>query len=196
MTTQESTRRGLLVGVVTDLNDPEKLGRVRVTYPELGNVQSDWAGLATLMAGRNRGSVFRPEKGDEVIVGFLQGDMRAPYVLGGVWNKPDPPPADDGNQVANNWRFITSRSGHVLRFDDTPGAERIDLIDKDGKLHVTLDSANHKITVKADQGDVEVDAPQGSVSVTGKTISLHATTTLSITADAGLTINGRTVDIN
>jgi uncharacterized protein involved in type VI secretion and phage assembly len=191
-----STRNGLLVGVVVDLDDPDKLGRVRVSFPELGEVHSDWASLVTLMAGGKRGSLFRPEKGDEVIVGFLQGDMRAPYVLGGVWNKPEPPPPDDGKPTENNWRFFTSRSGHVLRFDDTVGAEKIEVIDKDGKRMVVLDSANRKITVSADEGDVEVDAPNGTVKLSGRSIELHATTTLSLTADQGLTISGKTVDIN
>ncbi|QUQ65636.1 phage baseplate assembly protein V [Kutzneria sp. CA-103260] len=191
-----STRTGLLVGVVTDLDDPDKLARVRVSFPELGGVQSDWAGLVTLMAGDKRGSLFRPEKGDEVIVGFLQGDMRAPYVLGGVWNQPEPPPPDDGKPTENNWRFFTSRSGHVLRFDDTKGAEKIEVIDKDGKRRVVLDSANSKITVSADEGDVEVDAPNGTIKLSGRSIELHATTTLSLTADQGLTISGKTVDIN
>lgn len=193
---EPSTRRGLLVGVVTDLDDPERLGRVKVDFPELGNVSSDWAGLATLMAGKSRGTMFRPEKGDEVIVGFLQGDMRAPYVLGGVWNKPDPPPADDGKPAENNWRSITSRSGHVIRFDDTPGAEKLELIDKDGKLHIVLDSAKHHIEVRADEGDVEVTAPKGTVRLSGKDIHVHATNTLALVADKGLTINGETVDIN
>lgn len=193
---EPSTRKGLLVGVVSDLDDPERLGRVKVTFPELGNVASDWAGLATLMAGQKRGSLFRPEKGDEVIVGFLQGDMRAPYVLGGVWNKPDPPPADDGKPADNNWRFIKSRSGHVIRFDDTPGKEKLELIDKNGKLTVVLDSANKRVEVRADEGDVEVHAPNGAVRLSGKDIEVHATNTLSLKADGATTISGQTVDIN
>src|SRR5215472_4350578 len=196
MTDTTSTRNGLLVGVVTSLDDPDRLGRVKVNFPELDNVSSDWASLVTLMAGQKRGSVFRPDVGDEVIVGFLQGDMRAPYVLGAVWNKPDPPPADDGNPTQNNWRFITSRSGHVIRFDDTKGAEKVELIDKDGKRTVVLDSANKKVTVTADEGDVEVSAPNGDVSLTGRTVHVHATTTLSLTGDQGVTIAGLTVDIN
>jgi uncharacterized protein involved in type VI secretion and phage assembly len=193
---EPSTRKGLLVGVVSDLNDPERLGRVKVTFPELGNVSSDWAGLATLMAGKDRGSVFRPEKGDEVIVGFLQGDMRAPYVLGGVWNKPDPPPDGGDKPADNNLRFIKSRSGHIVRFDDTPGKEKLELIDKNGTLKVTLDSANKRVEVRADQGDVEVHAPNGAIRLSGKDIEVHATNTLSLTAGGATTISGKTVDIN
>jgi uncharacterized protein involved in type VI secretion and phage assembly len=188
-----SARGNLLVGTVSDLADPDRLGRVRVQFPELGNVVSDWAPLVTLGAGSRRGTVFRPEPGDEVLVGFLQGDMRAPYVLGGVWNKPEPPP-DDANQAENNLRSITSRSGHVLRFDDTRGSERIEIVDSGGQRRVVLDK--HKITVSADTGDVEVSAPAGSVTLSAKDITLHATGSLSLAGDTGVKITGLTVDIN
>ncbi|SHF55712.1 phage baseplate assembly protein V [Streptoalloteichus hindustanus] len=211
---------GLLVGVVVDLNDPEKLGRVKVSYPELGDARSDWARLVTLMAGKHRGAVFRPEKGDEVLVGFLQGDPRAPYVLGGVWSAPDPPPPDDGKPAENNWRFITSRSGHVIRFDDTRGKEKIEIVDRSAKRRVTIDSARRRIRVEATEGDVEISAPAGTIRLSAKAIELDARTTvkvegertveigaatsvkvnsrlgLSLSAGTGLTIRGATVDIN
>lgn len=189
-----AARGNLLVGLVFDLDDPDRLGRVRVTFPELGDVKSDWAPLVTLMAGGRRGTLFRPEPGDEVLVGFLQGDMRAPYVLGGVWSKPEPPPPDDGKQTENNWRSITSRSGHVLRFDDTGGNERIEVIDSAGQRRVVLDK--RKITVAADTGDVEVSAPAGSITLSAKDIRLHATGSLSLSGDTGVKVEGLTVDIN
>jgi uncharacterized protein involved in type VI secretion and phage assembly len=214
------TGRGLLVGLVIDLNDPEHLGRVKVSYPELGDARSDWARLVTPMAGKHRGMVFRPEKGDEVLVGFLQGDSRAPYVLGGVWNAPDPPPPDDGKPAENNWRFITSRSGHVIRFDDTPGKEKIEVIDKGKKCSVTIDSTSDQITIKAGSGGIKLSAPDGAITLSGKTVELDASTslkaeagqgvdltagtslkaeagtTLSTTAGQKVTIRGLTVDIN
>jgi phage baseplate assembly protein V len=189
-----SARGNLLVGVVADLDDPERLARVRVKFPELGDVLSDWAPLVTLMAGDRRGTLFRPEPGDEVLVGFLQGDMRAPYVLGGIWNRPEPPPADDGKQTENNWRSITSRSGHVLRFDDTAGSERVEVIDSAGQRRVVLD--RQKITVSADSGDVEVSAPSGSITLSARDITVHATGSLALTGDTGVTVKGLTVDIN
>ncbi|MBB5157041.1 phage baseplate assembly protein V [Saccharopolyspora phatthalungensis] len=212
--------QGLLVGLVIDLNDPEHLGRVKVSYPELGDARSDWARLVTPMAGKRRGMVFRPETGDEVLVGFLQGDSRAPYVLGSVWNAADPPPADDGKATENNWRFITSRCGHVIRFDDTPGKEKVEVIDKDKRCSVTIDSTRKQITIKAGSGGITLSAPEGTITLSGKTIELDATTTLkakagqslgltagtsleaeanttlSATAVREVTIRGRTVDIN
>src|ERR1700722_18925249 len=102
---------GIVIGIVDDLDDPEKLGRVRVKLPHLGGQMSDWAYLVTPMAGNNRGLFLRPEKNDQVLLAFSQGDPRFPYILGSMWSKPDPPPPDDGDAVKNNWRFIKSRSG-------------------------------------------------------------------------------------
>ncbi|HVR97155.1 MAG TPA: phage baseplate assembly protein V [Thermoanaerobaculia bacterium] len=187
---------GVLIGIVSDLEDPERLGRVKVRYPTLGDQESDWARLIAAGAGKERGLFSRPEVGDEVVVVFEQGDPHRAYVLGGVWSKTDPPPPDDGNAADNNWRFIQSRSGHVIKLDDTQGAELIEIVDKDGQRRVVLDSANRKIQVICDQGDVEVTAGAGTVKVEATTVEIKATGNLTVEAGGLLKIKGATVDIN
>lgn len=82
----------LVVGVVTDNNDPARLGRVKVKYPWLSAEQtSDWARVVSPGAGRKRGLQFIPQVEDEVLVGFEMGDVHHPYVLGGLWNGQAPP---------------------------------------------------------------------------------------------------------
>ena len=88
------TRSTLVAAVVDDLDDPEGLGRVRVRFPHLDQEMSNWARLVSPGAGHERGNFFRPERGDEVVVGFEHDDPRRPYVFGGVWSVPDPPPPD------------------------------------------------------------------------------------------------------
>src|SRR5581483_3964040 len=129
---QGHRENGIMIGVVADLADPDRLGRVRVRFPCLADQLSDWARLATPMAGAGRGFFMRPEVGDEVLVGFELGEPRRPYVLGALWSKKDQPPPDDGNASKNNWRFIQSRSGHIVKLDDTQGKEKIEVIDKTG----------------------------------------------------------------
>lgn len=187
---------GVVIGIVSSLDDPEGLGRVRVTYPHLDGEESNWARLVSLMAGRDRGAVFRPEVDDEVLVVFEQGDGRRPYVLGGVWSSPDAPPADDGKATENNHRFFRSRSGHILRFDDTAGAEKVDIIDKDGERQVILDSANRKIQVICQSGDVEVTAGSGKVTIQANEIEINASQSLTLKAGATLKIEGQMVEIN
>jgi phage baseplate assembly protein V len=185
----------ILVGIVADLDDPKRLGRVRVRYPNHDEELSNWARLSSPMAGNKRGFRFPPEVGDEVLVAHEQGDKRRPYVLGGLWSEADEPPADDGDPKANHWRFIVSRSGHLVKLDDTPGAERIEISDQSGRLHVVLDSAGPSVTLTADAGDVRVKAA-GTVSVEGAQVQIKASGALSIEAGGALTVKGATVSIN
>ena len=187
---------GILIGVVDDLQDPESLGRVRVRFPYLNNQLSEWARVATPMGGKERGLFLRPEKGDEVLVGFELGDPRRPNILGALWSKPDPPPPDDGNAVQNNWRFLRSRSGHLLKFDDTSGAERIEIVGKGDGHRIVIDVSAKKIQITCTQGDVEISAPAGNVAISGKTVEVKASTTMTLEAEAAMTISGQTVAIN
>jgi uncharacterized protein involved in type VI secretion and phage assembly len=196
---------GIVIGVVEDLDDPEKLARVRVKMPHLGDTVSDWAYLVTPMAGKDRGLFLRPEKGDQVLVVFAQGDPRFPYVLGSMWSKTDPPPADDGKPVDNNWRFIKSRSGHIIRLDDTSSKEKIEILDESGSLKITLDSANKKIQIDNDSGDIEVTSSTGNISisasagqikVSGMTVEVSAQTSLTLKSSGTVTIQGTMVQIN
>jgi phage baseplate assembly protein V len=187
---------GILIGTVMDLDDPEKIGRVKVRLAQYDDVESCWARLVAQMAGKQRGVFFRPEVGDEVLVAFENGDPRRAYVLGALWSKVDTPPPDDGKPVDNNWRLIVSRSGHMLRFDDTKGAEKIEVIDKSGSLKIVIDAAGEKIQITCDKGDVEVKSPSGSITLEAKTIKINATADMSLEAGTQMKIKGKTVDIN
>lgn len=187
---------GIMIGIVDSLDDTEGLGRIKVRYPHLNDQQSEWARIATPMGGKDRGLFFRPEKDDEVLVAHEMCDPTRPYIVGGVWSKVDPPPADDGKQVDNNWRFFRSRSGHLLKFDDTSGAERVEIVGSGGELSMVIDVSGKKIEITASSGDVKVSAPSGTLELDAKAIKVSATTTLSLEAKGALTIKGQTVAIN
>ncbi len=198
-----SGSNGIVIGVVKDLDDPQKLGRVRVSFPHLGGQPSSWARLATLMAGADRGSLLRPEPEDEVLVAFLHGDPGQPYVIGALWNETDPPP-EGGGTSDNHLRTLRSRSGHVLRFDDTPGGERVEVIGKDEKQRVVIDVSGQAINVEADQGTINVRAAAGDVTVeAGASMTVKAASslrveaaTINIEASGVLTLKGSLVKIN
>jgi phage protein D len=83
----------LLIGIVTDNQDPQGWGRVKVKFPTLTeDHSSDWARVVNSGAGAHRGFDCLPEIDDEVLVGFEHGDIHRPFVLGGVWNGKDAPP--------------------------------------------------------------------------------------------------------
>ena len=187
---------GIVIGIVDDLDDPERLGRVRVKFPYLGEQISDWARLVTLMAGKDRGVFFRPEKEDEVLVGFELGDVRRPYILGSLWSTQDTPPADDGQATQNNWRFIKSRNGHIVKLDDTKGQEKIEIIGSDSKRKIVFDISSQKIQVTCDTGDIEISAPAGTVKVDALTVEVKASGNMTLQATGTMTIKGATVNIN
>jgi uncharacterized protein involved in type VI secretion and phage assembly len=124
--------KGVAVATVTQNKDPQRLGRVRIAYPwDPRKGESYWARIAVPMAGKERGTFFLPEVGDEVLVAFERGDFRSPYVVGALWNGQEKPPAanPDGK---NDVRLIRSRKGHELLFDDGDKT-RVVLRLRDGK---------------------------------------------------------------
>lgn len=180
---------GVMIGIVTDNKDPEGLGRIKLRFPELHDSDSVlWARLAVPMAGAQRGTFLLPEVDDEVLVAFARGDITVPFVLGSLWNGTDTPP-DTNSNGENNLRFIKSRSGHLIRLDDTDGAEKIEIIDKTGNNSITFDAANNAISVKSDQ-DVSIEAPQGTIKLTAKNIELSSTAETKIQAQGGATLDG------
>ena len=192
----EKTTNGIVIGLVIDLKDEENIGRVKVKYPHLEDQPSDWARLAVPMAGSKRGTFFRPEVGDEVLVAFEHGEPRRPYIIGALWSKVDTPPPDISNNVKNYLRGIVSLSGHTILLDDTPGKEKIVFVDKDNLRKVIIDSANSKIEVICDQGNVEVKASAGDVKVEAINVSIKASAELKLEATGNVTIKGALVNIN
>lgn len=127
---------GVVIGLVKNNIDPERLGRVELTFPYLSDVNvSNWARIATLMAGgdiesgSSWGMYFLPDVGDEVLVAFEQGEINKPIVIGSLWNGLARPPeknADGQNRI----RLIKTKAGHTITLDDTSGAEEIIVKDK------------------------------------------------------------------
>jgi uncharacterized protein involved in type VI secretion and phage assembly len=187
---------GIVIGVVADLDDPEQLGRVRVKLPYLSDEVSDWCRIASPLGGKDRGWFLRPEKDDEVLLACEFGDPRRMYVVGGVWSKVDPPPDDDGKKAENNWRFFRSRSGHVLKFDDTSGSERIEIVGSGSKQQIVIDVSGSKIEITCSSGDISLSAPQGKLSIDARQVEIKATSTMSVEAGTSMTVKGQTVAIN
>jgi phage protein D/phage baseplate assembly protein gpV len=110
----------MLVGIVTNNNDPDKWGRVKVKFPTLTEEhESNWARVVSAGAGANRGFDCLPEVNDEVLVAFEHGDIHRPYVIGGVWNGKDAPPEVVADSVADGkvrLRTFKTRLGHKLQF--------------------------------------------------------------------------------
>ena len=178
---------GVVVGVVTNTQDPAGLGRVKVKFPWLSDSEeSFWARVATPMAGKGRGFYFLPEVEDEVLMAFEHGDARFPYVLGALWNGQDKPP-ENNEKGENNIRSIRSRSGHVIRLNDTDGEEKIEIIDKGGKETIVIDTAKNTITLTSDK-DIMLSAPKGTIKLDAQKIEIKSSADTKIEAGAGMDV--------
>lgn len=185
---------GVVVGLVTNNKDPDGMGRVKVKFPWLSDQEESWwARIAVPMAGPSRGTYFLPEVDDEVLVAFEHGDVRFPYIIGAIWNGKDAPPTTNSDGQ-NNIRLIKSRSGHVIRFDDTNGNEKVEIIDKQGTNSITIKSSDNSITICCN-GKMQLSANGIEISSQAE-IKIEAAATMDIKAGAPLTIQGSVVNIN
>ena len=191
---------GLQVGIVTALEgDPEGEFRVQVRMPLIDQSEGVWARVALLDAGDSRGSFFRPEIGDEVVLGFLNDDPRNPVILGMLHSsaKPSPvTPADDNHEKG----FVT-RSEMKLMFDDdkkiitieTPNGNKITISDEDGKIELT-DENNNKMTMDSSgvlmesASDIVIKST-GDVNIEGTNVNVKANAQLKAEGSAGAEVS-------
>lgn len=173
---------GVYPAIVSDINDPDGQGRVKIRLPWLpddGGGYNVWARIATLMAGANRGSWFIPDVDDEVLVAFEAGDPRRPYVVGALWNGQDTPPESMDGAGDNFIKSITSRNGVKLTLDDRDGQEKLILQTPGGQ----------RITMQDGPGQVEIRDSNGN------SITL-ATSGVSVVAAAKVTVQASTVEVS
>jgi phage baseplate assembly protein gpV len=204
---------GVYYAIVTQNKDARKLGRVKVRLPWLpggDRDQSSWAQVAVPMAGDEFGTFTLPEVDDTVLVVFIAGDIRYPVVVGGMWNKTDEPPEvnEDGK---NDFRFIKSRAGHRLLFDDSSNTAVLLTDHKDsnylgcGDFAAGGDGPNSMeigapdgvngqpskgVGVTSASGTVNVWCPNGTLTVKGQHAEITASSKIDLKAGGDLKLEG------
>ena len=166
---------GVYPAIVTDLVDPDSLGRIEVRFPFLGtdgdgDVRA-WATLCTPYADDNQGLAILPEVDSQVVVAFEAGNLRRPYVVGSAWNGTTTLPHDP--EQANNIRLLRTRADSRLEFDDTVGAPKVTVSTASGH-EVVLDDGAREITIRHASGCV--------VRLTDTSVDVQANASVSITA--------------
>jgi phage protein D len=166
---------GVVTAVVTNTDDPNDWGRVKVKFPWITNdAESWWARLVGAGAGPDAGMFLVPDVGDEVLVAFEHGDFNRPIVLGGLWNGKHaiPPEGASGSQgerpLVREWR---SRTGHFMAMYDNAD-DKIQIETSDGHM-ILLDKANKKIEIKTAGGHTVLMDDQGK-KVLIKTTNGHS----------------------
>lgn len=198
---------GVCPAVVTNINDPDKLGRVKVKLLnlDLPDYETDFIRVVTPMSGSGWGMLFFPNVGDEVLVGFCGGDISRAYVLGSLWNKNFKMPVEIKED--NPIRMIQTKAGHKLLFDDTDGKEGVTVQTK-GELLVKLDDGKNSITIqdKGGKNIVKIDSANGTIAIQAeKKVSISAGSTkinmesggsLLVSSDSSAKIKSSKITVN
>ena len=172
---------GVVPAIVTKVKDPDGAGRIEISLPSVFG-DSDyrcWARQATLFAGKDRGSWFLPDEGDEVLVAFEHGDPSRPYILGGLWNGRDTPPDTASQESKTDKKILCSRNGVKITLDDSDGQEKLQLETPGGQ----------KVTLKDGPGAVTIEDSNGN------SVKLEAAG-ITVTASAKVTVNASQVAIS
>lgn len=160
---------GVVEAIVVE-NEGDDEGRIKVKFPWFdGSSVTDWCRVSQLYAGGGYGSVFVPEKDDEVLVAFVHGDMRFPIVLGGLYNGMDKPPT--ARTDGRDQKIIRTKHGHEVLLDDTESKAAVRVksaaghvleMDDQGKAIKITAAAGGSVTVTAD-GDITLKAPKVTI---------------------------------
>jgi uncharacterized protein involved in type VI secretion and phage assembly len=189
---------GVTVGVITNNEDPDKLGRVRVKFPSVSDSEeSAWARVLTAGGGSSKGMQFVPDVNDEVLVIFEHGDPRRPYVLGAVWSDKQKPPFADYTKdgKSTSWSIGTP-FGQSLAFrtGDAKDQRQFAVLMKDGKTKLLL--GEDKVELFAgDQSPIELKTGQASITLSGNGDVTIKGANITLEATNGVTINGAKIDV-
>jgi uncharacterized protein involved in type VI secretion and phage assembly len=184
---------GVFIGQVTNNDDPQNLGRLKLKFPWLSDsYESDWARVAFVGAGPNSGVVFLPEVDDEVLCACEFGDLRRVFVLSPLHNGKDTPNLGDGlvdgGKVKR--RGVVSRKGHMLIFLDDDSKSGIALITSDGNLKISLNETNSEITIHC-KGKVTLETDSDDISIkSGADVTIQAQGNVNVSGSGGVKVDG------
>lgn len=183
---------------VFDHADPLGIGRVRVKFKwqTQQNDPTDWIRVMSPDAGnsekmpKNRGFVFVPEKGDQVLIGFEDANPNKPFVMGSLFHGKNAA----GGMAENNHKSISSKSGHAIHLDDAAG---ITIADKTDLNYITIDGkdsilirADQYITLQAGNVLLTLDGAQDKIILQAKSIAIKADERFTVAGDGRPTQQG------
>jgi phage protein D len=214
---------GVATAIVTDVTETDRgqRGWVKLKFPWLDDkYETDW--VRTVQLGGQRGGVISPDINDEVLVGFEQGCLDLPYVIGGLYNgrdRPSPHKLPLVNAAGSvNRRSLVSRKGHRLELiDGVAGPPGVRVASGDDRIEVRLDAARDTVTltvfdqggkkalssisltpkgITVDAGSGDLDLKGGTVAVNGRKVTVNGETEVTVDGGPLANLRGRTVRIN
>ena len=164
--------QGLQIGTVVKLEDPGGEDRVQVKLPFIAGDEGMWARVISLDAGQNRGAFFRPEIGDEVLLGFLSNDPSHPIILGMLNSSAKPAPLKAAD--ANDEKGFVTRSGFKMIFND---ADKSYMLTSPGGKSITVSDQGDELTLK--------DEHSNRITMSSAGISIESGADLKLKASGG-----------
>ncbi|SHN76044.1 phage baseplate assembly protein V [Desulfitobacterium chlororespirans] len=210
----KETMSGVILAKVTNINDPEKLGRVKCQFITKNDeaLELDWAYVMTPFSGKECGFYFIPNVEDTVLVAFENGDIYRPYIIGSLWGNLAKPPGAV-NEGKNETYMIKTPNKSTLEFSDVQGKEKISLttpkerkiiLDDEGKTIEITDGKNTlsmnengevKLTCKqkliievGSAAKITIDGTAGSIKIEGKQAINLESAQVEVKATANATI--------
>ena len=186
---------GLTIGIVTKLEqDPEGEDRVRVRIPMIDpSGEGVWARIACLDAGKERGSFFRPEINDEVVLGFLDDDPRNPIILGQLNSSKLPAPVQATDTNHEKGFYTREKLKLVFKDDDksitleTPGGQSMVIDDAAGSIVITDKNGN---TITLDSNGITLDSAKEIKIKGGTNVKIESSANTELKAGAQFKAEG------
>lgn len=164
------TAPGLMNAIVKEIWDEKHPGMIKVEYllGEKDHKTSDWVRVLTPYGGKEYGNYWLPEIDTEVIVGFIQGNLNMPVVLGCLWNDTDAHPKETVNEE-NTAKTIMTKAGNKILFSDEKDKEKI-TIQSPKELEILIDDENEAVTIqdKEKKNCIAMDCKGGTVTITAE----------------------------
>ena len=168
-------------GVVSNVDDPDSLARVRVTFPTFSDIESAWMEVVTTGAGSGKGLVALPDVGDDVLVLLFHGDPANGVVLGGLYGANGAPDSGVVSGAVKRYTLVTS-GGQRVKFDD------------ENKELVFEDASGGSVTLAEKRIKVE-DATGSSLEMSQDSVVLHSAVSLRIEAPGNsVVVRGSSID--
>ena len=199
---------GVVTAVVTDIQDPDKLGRAKVKYEWLGEkMVSFWARVARPSAGKDYGHLWFPDVDEEVLVAFEHGDVNFPVVIGSMWSKKNPAPAAVLKEIENGQFKVhgfASRAGHKILIYDQKDPNGISIRTAKDKVKIVLDEGKETLDLTLDgktltistKGDLKLHADGEIAMDAGKGLKIESKGGIDIKASGNATLKGAKVAVN
>ena len=181
---RRSVCSGIILAQITNIKDPQNLGRVKCAYDTSGDEarETGWIHCITPFGGNGYGSFFHPNTGDIVALAYENGDIHRPFVIGSLWVKDAEPPltVEDGK---NEEYSLTTPNKSCVSFTDTKNKEKI-AVSTPKKRTVTLDDENQIIKISDEKNTLSFNGKSGEVELTcDKKLTVKVGNGVTVTCD-------------